>query len=251
MTEFVSSRLCLIVFKTFCDRSRIGTHAHTRVPEFSTQEFLESGALDPRPSCRVYVDIFLCDMCFFKWVEFAFQRFFLLSGFCHPFQKICVSTHAYIRVSNVSAGYPPFWALWNCSGINHRRRCDFLFSFAFHCYLELTLQYERICQLKAVPHRVQNVFWQEWDSNPRTHSCTRILDSGISWVWHLRPSAILPGLRRHFSLWYVLFQMGWICISENYSAKRFFSSISKDLRFNPRVHSCFTCLGWLSSVLCT
>ena len=127
----------------------------------------------------------------------------------------------------------------------------FLVFFALDCYLELTLQYERIFQLKAVPHRVQNVFWQKWDSNPRTHSCTRILDWGISWVWRLRPSAILPGLRRHFSAWSVLFQMGWISISEIYSAKRFLSSISKDLRFNPRVHSCLTCLGWLSSVLCT
>ena len=61
-----------------------------------------------------------------------------------------------------------------------------LFSFALGCHLELTFQYDRICQLKALPHRVQNVFWQEWDSNPRTHSCTRILDWGISWVWRLR-----------------------------------------------------------------
>ena len=46
MTEFVSWKLCLIVIKTFTDRSGIRTHAHTRVPEFSTEEFLESGALD-------------------------------------------------------------------------------------------------------------------------------------------------------------------------------------------------------------
>ena len=62
-----------------------------------------------------------------------------------------------------------------------------LFSFALDCHLDLTFQYDRICQLKALPHRVQNVLWQEWDSNPRTHSCTRILDWGISWVWRLRP----------------------------------------------------------------
>ena len=30
----------------FSDRSGIRTHAHTHVPEFSTEEFLESGALD-------------------------------------------------------------------------------------------------------------------------------------------------------------------------------------------------------------
>ena len=62
-----------------------------------------------------------------------------------------------------------------------------LFSFALECHPELTFQYDRICQLRALPHRVQNVFWQEWESNPRTHSCTRILDWWISWVWRLRP----------------------------------------------------------------
>ena len=61
-----------------------------------------------------------------------------------------------------------------------------LFSFALDCHLELTFQYDRICQLKALAHRVQEVFWQEWESNPRTHSCTRILDWGFSWVWRLR-----------------------------------------------------------------
>ena len=34
------------MFKRFSDRSGIGTHLHIRVPEFSTQEFLESGAFD-------------------------------------------------------------------------------------------------------------------------------------------------------------------------------------------------------------
>ena len=62
-----------------------------------------------------------------------------------------------------------------------------LFSFALDCHLELTIQYDRICQLRALAHRVQKVFWQEWESNPRTHSCTRILDWGFSWVWRLRP----------------------------------------------------------------
>ena len=46
MTEFVSWRLCLIVFKTFSDRSGIRTHAHTYVPEVSVEEILRSGALD-------------------------------------------------------------------------------------------------------------------------------------------------------------------------------------------------------------
>ena len=130
MREFVSWRLCLIVFKTFSDRSGIRTHAHTRVPEFSTEEFLESGALDPRPSCRVYAGIFLYDLGFFIWVEFAFQRFNLLSGFCHPFQKICVSTHAYIRVPHVSAGCLLFCAFINRSAVGHGWSCDF-FPFSF------------------------------------------------------------------------------------------------------------------------
>ena len=80
-----------------------------------------------------------------------------------------------------------FCAVSNRSFINHRRCCDFLFSFALHCHLELMFQYDRICQLKALPHRVQNVFWQVWDSNPSAHSCARILDWGMSWVWRLRP----------------------------------------------------------------
>ena len=63
----------------------------------------------------------------------------------------------------------------------------FCFFFAVDCYLQLTFLCDRICRLKALPHRVQNVVWQEWDSNPRTHVCTRILDWGNSWVWRLRP----------------------------------------------------------------
>ena len=60
-----------------------------------------------------------------------------------------------------------------------------LFSFALDCHLELTFQYDRICQLKALPHRVQNIFWQEWDSIPRTRWCTRILDRDFL-SWRLR-----------------------------------------------------------------
>ena len=105
MTEFVGWRLCLIVFKTLSDRSRIRTHAHTRVPEFSTEEFLESGSLDLRPSCLVYVDTFFFDLWPFHWVIFSIQRFNLLNGLCHPYEKICVQTHEYFRVSHVSSGY--------------------------------------------------------------------------------------------------------------------------------------------------
>ena len=62
----------------------------------------------------------------------------------------------------------------------------FLF-FALDCHLQLTFQCDRICRLKALPHRVQKVFWQERDSNPRTPSCAWILDWGMSWVWRRRP----------------------------------------------------------------
>ena len=46
MTEFVSWRLCLVVFKMFSDRSGIRTRAHTYVPEVSVEEILRSGASD-------------------------------------------------------------------------------------------------------------------------------------------------------------------------------------------------------------
>ena len=93
--SFVSWMLCLIVFKTFSDRSGIRTHAHTRVLEFSTVELLEPGVLDRSailPGFRQH--IFSFDVWPFHWVNFPTQRCNLLSGLCHPFQKICVSTHA-------------------------------------------------------------------------------------------------------------------------------------------------------------
>ena len=126
MTEFVTWRLCLVVFKTFSDRSGIRTHAHTCVLDFSTVEFLESGVLDRSailPGFRQH--IFSFDVWPFHWVNFSTQRCNLLSGLCHPFQKICVSTHAYFRVSHVSAGYLLFCALINRSAVGHGWRCDF------------------------------------------------------------------------------------------------------------------------------
>ena len=74
-------------------------------------------------------------------------------------------------------------------------------------------QYDRICQLKALTHRVQNVFWQEWDSNPCAHSCTRILDWGFSWAWLPRPlghSALYPSTH-FFSL--DLWPFHWVIFS--------------------------------------
>ena len=135
MTEFVGWRLCLIVFKTFSDRSGNRTHAHTRVPEFSTEDFLEPGPLDRSailPFFRRH--IFSLDLWPFRWVIFSIQRCNLLNGLCHPFEKICVQTHAYFRVSHVSSDYlctyKLFCALINRSVVGYGWRCDF-FVFCF------------------------------------------------------------------------------------------------------------------------
>ena len=188
MTEFVSRRLCFIVFKTFSDRSGIRTHAHTRVSEFSTEEFLESGALDRSailPGWRRHIsfwsvsfqlsDIFNSEMQSAKrFVSSIWKDLHL-----NPRVESCFTcvrrASSFLCTFNVLGYQPP------------NDVASLLFSFALDCHLELTFQYERICQPKALLHRVQNVFWQEWDSNPRTHSCTRILDWGFSWVWRLRP----------------------------------------------------------------
>ena len=74
---------------------------------------------------------FSYDMRFFSWVEFAFQRFNLLNGLCHPYEKICVQTHEYFRVSHVSAGYLLFCALENRSAVGHRWCCHFFVFFRF------------------------------------------------------------------------------------------------------------------------
>ena len=84
-----------------------------------------------------------------------------------------------------------------------------LFSFALDCHLELTFQYDRICQLKALPHRFQNVFWQDWDSNPRTHSCIRIVDWGISWVWRLRPLGLPAWVTSTYFLLICVLSIQW------------------------------------------
>ena len=132
MTEFVTRRLCLIVFKTFSDRSGIRTHAHSRVPEFSTEDFLEPGTLGRspiRPCFRRH--IFSFDLWPFHWVNFSIPRCILLNGLCHPFEKFFVQTHAYIRVAHVFAGYLLFCALLKCSAFNHGWRSE---SFVFFCF---------------------------------------------------------------------------------------------------------------------
>ena len=158
MTNFVSWGLCLILFKTFSDRSWIRTHAHTRVPEFSTEEFLESGALDRSAILPGLPRLFLYDMCFFNWVASVF----LMS-------RLGILLFGHFEIARVST------------------TDDVAIFFALGCHLELTFQYERICQLNALPHRVRNVFWQVRDSNPRTYSCTRILNWAIFWDWRFRP----------------------------------------------------------------
>ena len=155
MKEFVSWRLCLIVFKTFSDRSGIRTHAHTRVPGFSTEEFVESAALDRSAILPGAPRLFSSILCFFNWVNFSIQRCKLLSGLCHPFEKIFVETHVFFRVSHVYGWcLLSFCAFLNHSAINHGWRCESLFCFALGCHLELTFQYDRICRLKALPQRV-------------------------------------------------------------------------------------------------
>ena len=72
----------------------------------------------------------------------------------------------------------PFFVLFQTARLSTTDDiANFLF-FALDCHLQLTFQCDRICRLKALPHRVQNVVWQESDWNPRTHSCI----IGLCWV---------------------------------------------------------------------
>ena len=188
MTEFVGWRLCLIVFKTLSDRSCIRTHAHTRVPEFSTEEFPESGASDRWTSLPGFCRRFPFWFMRFKLGKMSIEKCNVLNGFCLSIWK---DLHLNPRV------HPCFTCLGRVSSFLCTLKplflsttddvAIFLFFFALYCHLQLTFKYGRICQLEALPHRVQNVFWHQWDSNPRTHSCNRLLDWGISWVWRLRP----------------------------------------------------------------
>ena len=84
-----------------------------------------------------------------------------------------------------------------------------LFSLVLDCHLEVTFQYDRICRLKALPHRVRKVFWQEWDMKPRTRSCSRSLDWGISWVWRLRPLGHPAWFTSTYFLLICVFSIEW------------------------------------------
>ena len=118
MREFFSWGFCFIASKTFSDRSGFRTHAHTRVWDFSNKEFLASGACDR--SCLVSVDTFFpFDVCSFDWVTFSIQRCYLLNGLRHPFQEICVWTHAFFCVSHISSWYLLFCAVLDRSATDH------------------------------------------------------------------------------------------------------------------------------------
>ena len=167
--------------------------------------FLTLAPQTARPSCLAYFDFFLYDMWFFNWVEFALRRCNLLNGLCHPFQKICVSTHAYLRVSKVSAGYPPFWAPINRSAVGHGWRCDF---FCFFLLWTVILNWCSSMR-EFVSWRLCLIVFKTFSDRRgiRTHAHLRVpdfsteefLESGA-----LDRSAILPGLRRHFlyDLWF-------------------------------------------------
>ena len=176
MTELVSWRLCLIVFKTFSDRSWVRTHAHTRVPEFSTEGCLESGALDRSgilPGLRRHYSFWSVS---FQLSDFFNSEIWSAKWFVPSLRKDLNSNPRRV-VFYMSPPGILFLCTFKLLGYQPPNDvASRLFSFALDCYLELTFQYDRICQLKALPRRVQNLFWQEWDSNPRTYSCTRLLD---------------------------------------------------------------------------
>ena len=136
-------------------------------------------------------------MRFFNWVEFAFQRFNLLNGLCHPFVKICLLTHAYIRVSHVSSGY-----LFLCSfkQLGYQPQT----TLRFFCFLLLYTVILNWCSsmTKFVTWRLCLISFKTFPNRSwtRTHAHTRVPE--FSTKDFLEPgsldrSAILPGFRRH------------------------------------------------------
>ena len=111
-------------------------------------------------------------MLFFSWVEFAFQRFNLLNGLCHPYEKICVQTHEYFRVSHVSAGYLLFCALENRSAVGHRWCCHF---FVFFLLRTVIFNY-RSCVTEFFGWRLCLIVFKTLSdrSRIRTHAHTRV-----------------------------------------------------------------------------
>ena len=187
MTEFVSWRLCLIVFKTFSDRSGIRSHAHVGVPEFPTG-ISWVWRLRPLAHPAWFTSTYFLLICVLS-IEWPFQ---FRDVICWTICVIYLERFAFKPARRVVFYMSPPGIVFLCTFklLGYQPPNDVasrLFSFALDCHLELTFQYDRICQLRALPHRVQNVFWQEWESNPRTHSYTRILDWGIFWVCRPRP----------------------------------------------------------------
>ena len=91
LTDFVSGRLCVIVFKTFSDRSAKGTLAHTHLPEFSTEENLESGTFDPSAFLPGFVRLFCFLLVRSQFASFFFSEIYFIAQFLSSnskFQKI-------------------------------------------------------------------------------------------------------------------------------------------------------------------
>ena len=188
VTEFAGWWLCLIVFKTFSDSGGIRTHAHIRVSEFLTEDFLEPAAFDRSsilPGFRRHI---------FSFCSVSFQLIDIFNSEMWSAKLFVSSIWKDLHLNPSVESYFPclrrvssFLCTFKLLGYQPPNDvASLLFSFALDCHLELTFQYDRICQLKALPHRVQNVFWQEWDSNSRTNLCTWCLDWGNSAVWCVR-----------------------------------------------------------------
>ena len=231
------------MFKTFSFSSGIWTHAHTRVPDFSTEDFLKSGALDHSvilPGLRRHFSVWSVIFQFgWIWISEIYSAKRFVSSTCKDLRS-----NPRVHSCFTCLFWLTFFVHSNHSVINHRLRCVFFLL----CTVILNW---RSSMTEFVSWRLCLIVFKRFSdrSGIRTHAQTRVPEFSTEEFLEsstLDRSAILPGLRRHFSVWSVIFQLGWIWISEIYSAKRFVSSTYKDLRLNTRVQSCFTCLFWVS-----
>ena len=209
MTEFVGWRLCLIVFKTLSDRSRIRTHAHTRVPEFSTEEFLESGSLDLRPSCLVYVDTF-----FFRFVAFPLGNFFnsemqSAKRFVSPFPKVLRFNPRVLSFFKCLGWLSSYFCTYKPLGCRSRMTLRF---FCFFLLWTVIFNW-RSSVTEFVGWRLCLIVFETFSdrSGIRTHAHTRVPEFSTEEFLGscaLDRSAILPGLRRHFFCMICAFSIG-------------------------------------------
>ena len=125
--------------------------------------FLSLALYTARPFCLVFVDTFFhFDLWPFYWVIFSIPRCNLLNVLCHPFEKICVQTHAFVRVSHVSAGYLLFFcALINRSAVGQRWRCDF---FVF---------------CSGLSSSINDPVWQNLSAEGSASSCSKRFLTGV------------------------------------------------------------------------